>query len=103
LDINNNPAKLTIRGEYTKTKVDRYVFLTREVVEQRKIWIDYKYRKRRVCYYYKDKEKSGKKTITEYRTPEKKQNELIFLYINLTNHQDQKYYMVIYHLFLQKP
>jgi integrase len=61
LDINNNPAKLTIRGEYTKTKVDRYVFLTREVVEQIKIWIDYKYRKRRVCYYYKDKEKSGKK------------------------------------------
>jgi integrase len=78
LDINNNPAKLTIRGEYTKTKVDRYVFLTREVVEQIKIWIDYKYRKRRVCYYYKDKEKNGKKTITEYRTPEKKQNELIF-------------------------
>ena len=34
LDIKNNPTKLTIRGEYTKTRVDRYVFLTREVVEQ---------------------------------------------------------------------
>ena len=78
LDMNNNPAKLIIRGEFTKTKVDRYVFLTREIVEQIKIWIDYKYRKRRICYYYKDKENSGKKTITEYRTPEKKQNELIF-------------------------
>jgi integrase len=88
---NNSPAKLIIRGEYTKTKVDRYVFLTKEVKEQIKIWLDYKYRKRRICY--KDKEIG--KTITEYREPEKKQNELIFslnqtdnpkprtLYINL--------------------
>jgi Phage integrase family len=88
---NKSPAKLTIRGEFTKTKVDRYVFLTREVVEQIKIWLDYKYRKRRICY--KDKETG--KTITEYRIPEKNQNEFIFstyqtdkpkprtLYINL--------------------
>jgi integrase len=88
---NNSPVKLIIRGQYTKTKVDRYVFLTREVLEQLKIWLDYKYRKRRICY--KDKETG--KTITEYREPEKKQNELIFslnqtdkpkprtLYINL--------------------
>jgi hypothetical protein len=91
IDSNSSPAKLTIRGEFTKTKVDRYVFLTREVLEQIKIWLDFKYRKRRICY--KDKETG--KTITEYRTPEKKQNELIFstyqtdnpkprtLYINL--------------------
>ncbi|HJT83406.1 MAG TPA: site-specific integrase [Nitrososphaeraceae archaeon] len=80
LDLESHPAKLTIRGEYTKTKVDRYVFLTREVVEQLNIWIDYKYRKRRVCYVNKDKEKEEgiKQTITEYRTPEKKQNELVF-------------------------
>jgi len=71
---NRITAKLTIRGEFTKTKVDRYVFLTREVLEQIKIWLDFKYRKRRICY--KDKETG--KTITEYRTPEKKQNELIF-------------------------
>ena len=35
LDTNDSntcsPAKLIIRGQYTKTKVDRYVFLTREV------------------------------------------------------------------------
>jgi len=54
LDFESNPAKLRIRGQYTKTKVDRYVFLTKEVIEQIKIWIDYKYRKRRICY--KDKE-----------------------------------------------
>jgi hypothetical protein len=63
-----------IRGQYTKTKVDRYVFLTKEVKEQIKIWIDYKYRTRRICH--KDKETG--ETITEYRTPEKKPNELIF-------------------------
>ena len=77
LDIslsNGSTAKLNIRGQYTKTKVDRYVFLTREVKEQIKIWIDYKYRKRRICY--KDKETG--ENITEYRTPEKKPNELIF-------------------------
>lgn len=93
INSNNNcsPTKLIIRGQYTKTRVDRYVFLTREVQDQLKIWIDYKYRKRRICY----KEKETAKTITEYRTPEKKQNELIFstyqidkpklrtLYINL--------------------
>ncbi len=48
-DNDNGLAKLFIRGEYTKTKVDRYVFLTR-VVEQLKIWIDYKYRKWRICH-----------------------------------------------------
>ena len=74
LDFESNPAKLIIRGEFTKTKVDRYVFLTKEVIEQIKIWIDYKYRKRRICH--KDKETG--ETITEYRTPEKKLNELIF-------------------------
>ena len=75
-DSNNNssPTKLIIRGQYTKTKVDRYVFLTREVVEQLKIWLDFKYRKRRICHIDKETGKS----ISEYRTPEKKQNELIF-------------------------
>ena len=34
LDMRSYPAKVTIRGEYTKTKVDRYVFLTREMVQQ---------------------------------------------------------------------
>lgn len=38
-----HPSKITIRGEYTKTKVNRYIFLTKEVKEQLKIWLDYKY------------------------------------------------------------
>ena len=86
LEFFTQQAKVTIRGEFTKTKVNRYVFLTKEVVEQIKIWIDYKYRKRRICYYYKDNNKGiaiegkekKKKSVTEYRTPEKNQNEFIF-------------------------
>jgi len=57
LDIDSNyshPGKVIIRGEFTKTKVDRYVFLTREINQQIKTWINYKYRKRRICW--KDKE-----------------------------------------------
>ena len=74
LNFESIPAKITIRGEYTKTKVDRYVLLTKEVVNQLKIWLDFKYRTRRICY----RDSKTGKTVTEYRTPEKKQNELIF-------------------------
>ena len=78
LDLEANPAKLSIRGEFTKTKVDRYVFLTKEVVEQLKIFIEYNYRKRRICYIDNNNVGNKKKTITEYRIPEKNLNDLIF-------------------------
>jgi integrase len=45
---NNRQAFVRIRGEFTKTRTDRYVFLTREVVEQYKAWTDFKYRRRRI-------------------------------------------------------
>jgi integrase len=35
---NNRQAFVRIRGEFTKTRTDRYVFLTREMVEQCKAW-----------------------------------------------------------------
>ena len=74
LDFKSYPAKVTIRGEYTKTKVDRYVFLTKEMTDQFKKWLDYKYRRRRIC-----KRDSGTgKLIDEYRTPEMDNNNLIF-------------------------
>jgi hypothetical protein len=82
-DSISEPAKLKIRDEYTKTKVDRYVFLTKEVKEQIKIWLDYKYRKRRICY----KDKETERSITEYRTPEKNQNEFIFSLYKTDNHK----------------
>ena len=87
------PSKAIIRGEYTKTKVSRYVFLTREMQYQMKIWLDFKYRKRRICH--KDKETG--KSISEYRTPEKKLHDLIFS-INQTDNTKPEllYYNLAY-------
>jgi integrase len=74
LALKSNPARLFVRGEYTKTKTDRTVFLTEEITQQLDSWLNYKYRTRRVCC--KD-ERTGK-TITEIRTPEKQQSDLVF-------------------------
>ena len=72
LDLKSSPAKLFVRGEYTKTRTDRTVFLTEELSQQLTSWLSYKYRTRRVCH---NDEK--KKTVTEIRTPEKKDTDLI--------------------------
>lgn len=40
------PTRFSVRGEYTKTRIDRTVFLTNEMAQQLKLWIDYKYRTR---------------------------------------------------------
>jgi integrase len=74
LDFDSNPARVFVRGEYTKTKTDRIVFLTQEITQQLKTWLDYKYRTRRVCY----QDRQNGKTITEYRTPNKKATDLVF-------------------------
>jgi integrase len=34
LDLESNPPKIRIRGEFTKTKVDRHIFITQELNEQ---------------------------------------------------------------------
>ena len=82
LDLDSNPVKVLIRGEYTKTRADRSVFLTPETFKQLKLWLEYKHRTRRVCY--KDTETS--KTATEYRTPPQNPNNLIFaVYQKATN------------------
>ena len=74
LDLDSSPARLFVRGQYTKTRTDRTIFLTDEVVHQLKSWLDYKYRTRRVCY----KREHDEKTISEYRSPLKKDTDLIF-------------------------
>jgi integrase len=74
IDVDSNPATLFVRGEFTKTKADRTVFLTQELSQQLKSWLDYKHRTRRVCH--QDKQKG--KTITEYRTADKKDTDLVF-------------------------
>ena len=66
LDLQSNPPRLFVRGEYTKTRSDRTIFLTSEVAHQLSSWFDYKYRSRRICY-----SSNTGKTVTEYRTPKK--------------------------------
>ena len=79
LDVKSVPPRVFIRGEYTKTRTDRIVFLTDEMNQQIKSWISYKYRRRRVCYNVDEKiNQNNTKTITEYRTPDKAENDLIF-------------------------
>jgi integrase len=73
-DLDANPPRLLLRGEYTKTKISRTVFLTQEVVQQLLLWLKYKHRTRRICS--KD-EKSGK-THIEYKTLKKNDHDLIF-------------------------
>ncbi|MGH9976164.1 MAG: tyrosine-type recombinase/integrase [Nitrososphaeraceae archaeon] len=72
LDLDSKPAHVFVRGEYTKTRADRIVFLTDEVTQQLKSWLSYTYRKRRVCH-----NKNGS-TITEYRTPSREETDLVF-------------------------
>ena len=72
LDLDSKPATVFVRGEYTKTKADRVVFLTEEVTQQIRSWLSYKYRKRRVCH-----DEDGK-TVTEYRIPSKEESDLLF-------------------------
>ena len=74
LDLDSNFPKLFVRGEYTKTKADRVVFLTEEVTQQLKSWLDYKYRTRRVSH----QDKQTGRSITESRTPDKNSNDLVF-------------------------
>jgi integrase len=74
LDLTSNPAKVFVRGEYTKTKTDRTVFLTEEISQQLTSWLNYKYRTRRVCY----KDEQTGKIITEHRTPDREESDLVF-------------------------
>jgi integrase len=81
LDLDSYPAKVTIKGEYTKTKADRYVFLTKEIVGQLTKWLEFKYRTRRVCYT----DKNTGKSLKEYRTPQKNVNDFVFSVRNNNN------------------
>src|SRR5215467_14397658 len=74
IKFDTNPPTLFVRGEYTKTKVDRTIFLTEEVTQQLKSLLDYKYRTRRVCH----QDKQNGRTITDVRTPNKEDTDLVF-------------------------
>lgn len=70
MDLELDKHRVKIRGEFTKTKIDRYVFLTDELTEQLRSWLDYKYRTRR--RYLNNSHKNY------YFTPERKETDLVF-------------------------
>jgi integrase len=75
-DLNEtaSPARILIRGEYTKNKTDRVVFLSTEMTKQLKLWLSYKHRTRRIC----QKNPLTNKTTTTYLTPKQDPKALIF-------------------------
>jgi integrase len=79
LDLHSSSPRLFVRGEFTKTRSDRTIFLTKEVAYQLSTWLNYKYRSRRVCHSNRGK------TVTEYRTPKKNKTHLIFSVYQSTN------------------
>jgi integrase len=81
IDFESNPAKLFVRGEFTKTKADRIIFLTQEVTLQLQSWLDYKHRTRRICH----QDKQQGKTITQYITPNRNDSDLVFAVYQDTN------------------
>jgi integrase len=95
LDFSSHPSKVYIRGEHTKTKTDRVVFLTDELVQQLKSWIEFKYRTRRICSQNK---KSGK-YLSENRTPQRNDDDLIFTSRKYDSVEPKHIYMDLCHHF----
>jgi integrase len=78
---NNRQAFVRIRGEFTKTRTDRYVFLTREMVEQCKAWVDFKYRRRRitkVANTASSNDNANGKAISQWVEPKPNPDDLFF-------------------------
>jgi integrase len=68
-DIDWNENRIDIRGEFTKTKVGRYCFITDECKDFLRNWIEHKYRTRRLYL-----ENIGNR----YVTPIRKEEDLVF-------------------------
>ena len=79
---NNRQAFVRIRGEFTKTRTDRYVFLTRELVEQCKAWTDFKYRRRRITKVMNaassSNDNASDKAISQWVEPKPSPDDLFF-------------------------
>ena len=52
-DLKSNPARVNLKGEYTKTRTDRYVFLTKEFVNQFQDYIAWRHRERALVSFDK--------------------------------------------------
>jgi integrase len=81
IDFDATPARAGIQAKYTKTRVGRIVYLTDELRDQLKTWLEYKYRKRiRITYDRSPKKSKGKLTSRRYFTPKRNPNDLLFAY-----------------------
>jgi integrase len=69
-DLDLDKCKAYIRGDLSKAKTDRYIFLTNELVNQLRLWLDYKYRIRRK--YLREEHKNM------YFTPNRNDYDLVF-------------------------
>lgn len=79
---NHRQAFVRIRGESTKTRTDRYVFLTKEMIGQCKAWTDYKYRRRRLTKVVNNtptrSNNVGGKAVSYWIEPELSPDDLFF-------------------------
>jgi integrase len=78
---NHRQAFVRIRGEFTKTRTDRYVFFTREMVEQCKAWTDFKYRRRRITKVMNTASSNNNptgKAISQWVEPKPSPDDLFF-------------------------
>jgi integrase len=81
-----NPATVHLRGEYTKTKTSRTILLTKELTEQLKAWLRYKYRTRSIGYYDKNTRTATNKIIHPVVNPQ------VFIFSsNLDKNPDLRY------------
>lgn len=92
-DFDSDPPRLFLRGEYTKNKANRTIFLTSEVANQlRRNWLEYKYRSRRVTYYDDVRGKS----VTAVKTPIRNRKDLVFsMSISIPKEKDEYQYSSI--------
>jgi integrase len=98
IDFEKHPAELYVRGENTKIRAYRTIFLTEEITKQIKAWLKFKHRTRRVCHHIKERNEGNidKKTINEYRTPSLKKTDLLFASAsNINQHQVLVHYILI--------
>jgi integrase len=57
MDLDLDNRKVYVRGEYTKTKVDRWVFLSKELCKYIEQWFEYKYRPRKKYFVWDNDKK----------------------------------------------
>ena len=78
-DYDSSKGKVSIRGQFTKTKTDRYVFLTTEMNKQIQTWLS---DNNRTCHIVFPNETiikdTNKKTQIEVRSPLRNEEDFIF-------------------------